>query len=151
MSRIEWKLDEEGTVIGAGFHDGYFYGALQEGAALSLYVKSYGGHERKIELSEIAEMNVTDFWIGSIIGGVWLWPVAKVEDRMWEHLFAGRIALHDHEASLRQLIETTKGQYFFALEASYGANVYAVCDAMKITGEDNDRSEESTLAGATRE
>jgi hypothetical protein len=144
-SEIAWKTDDEGRVIGPGFHDGYFYGALQEGACLSLYVKSYDGHKRKIELSEVAEMNITDFWIGSIVGDVCFLPLDKVPPLMWENLFAGRIALHNREASLRKLIETTKGRYFFALEASYGANVYAVCDAMEITGEDKGRTEGVSL------
>jgi hypothetical protein len=132
---IDWKTGDDGLVNGPGFHDGYFYGALQEDARLTLYLKSYEDHERRIELAEISEMNITDFWIGSIVGEVCFWPLDKVPPLMWENLFAGRIALHDRANSLRKLIATAKGRYFFALEASYGANVYVVCDAMKITGE----------------
>jgi len=136
-NEIGWKTDADGTVNGPGFHDGYFYGALQQGSCLALYLKSYDGNEREIELSEISEMNITNFWIGSIVGDVYLRPLENVPPLMWDNLFAGRLTLHDRERSLQTLIEKTKGRYFFALEASYGASVYAVCDAMTITGNDS--------------
>lgn len=150
-SEIAWDTDTEGMVTGSGLHDGYFYGALQKGSRLTLYLKSYDDHGRRVELSGITEMNITDFWIGSIIGDVHLWPLEKASPLMWENLFAGRIVLHDREGSLRKLIESATGRYFFALEASYGANVYALCDAMKITDEASDGSEDRPLTDAITE
>jgi hypothetical protein len=132
---IKWETDPEGAVVGVGFHDGYFYGVVERRSGLIIHPETYAGEPRRIQLSGLTEMNVTNFWAGSIIGGVWLCGVARVSRLMWEKLFAGRIATLDPENSLQKLIQGVRGRYFFSLEASYGGNVYAVCHEMKITDE----------------
>jgi hypothetical protein len=74
---IDWKTGDSGVVSGLGVHDGYFYGAVQADSRLTLYLKSYDDRERKIELAGITEMNITNFWIGSVIGDVCLCPSTK--------------------------------------------------------------------------
>lgn len=131
--RVDYKVDAEGLVGGANLHDGYLYGVVQQDNGLIIYAEADDSSQRTIKLVGLTQMNVTDFWCGSIICDVWLWPRQQVPERMWEELFRNRIPLHDFEAKLKSSIERTPGRYFFALESSYGANVYAVCDELEIT------------------
>lgn len=131
-TEIQWSADTDGVVNGIGCHDGYFYGAVQRKSRLVLYVQNAEQDYREVELLDIHEMNISDFWIGSIIGDIWWWPLNEVSVEMWEKLFAGRIAKHDRDGSLRRLIATVKGTHFFALEGSYGANVYAACNQLRV-------------------
>jgi hypothetical protein len=132
---IDWQIDSEGCVVGVNLSDGYFYGVVQYGSQLIIYAKTAEDEARKITLTGLSEMNVNDFWIGSIIGAVYVWPLNQVGRSTWERLFAGRIASHDYEANLQKLLKSAQGKHFFALESTYGGTVLAVCDDMKITSE----------------
>jgi hypothetical protein len=100
---------------------------------LIIYAKAVDGSQRNIKLLGLTDMNISDFWIGSIIGEIWLWPLHKTPARMWEQLFKGRLALHDAANSLTSSIKSARGRHFFALEGSYGANVYATCEDVEIS------------------
>ncbi|HZR78888.1 MAG TPA: hypothetical protein VFA58_06735 [Chthoniobacterales bacterium] len=130
---IKYTVESDGSVTGADLHDGYLYGVIQENEGLVIHAEAADDSKRRIKLLGLTEMNVTDFWMGTIVCDVWLWPRDEAPNRIWEELFKGRIAMNDPEGSLKSLIENTRGRYFFALESSYGANVYAVCDDLQIT------------------
>jgi hypothetical protein len=136
MRKISWSVDNDGALVGANLHDGYLYGVIQESDSLILYARTSDQLICNLKLVGLREMNVTDFWIGSIVSDIWLWPREKAPSRMWQQIFAGRISVNDPEASLKLLKSKSDGKHFFALEGSYGVNVYAICDDVEITREE---------------
>jgi len=128
----KWQLDHEGTIIGAGLHDGRLLGITVEGANVTLGYKTWDGNSNRIILCEATELNVGNFWVGNIIGQAWLWDKPSVQRSLWQRLFAGRIVESRFEESLNELIASAQHKMFFALECSYGAQVYALCDSLEI-------------------
>jgi hypothetical protein len=128
----KWQLDQEGTIIGAGLHDGRLLGITLEGANVTLSYETWHGNPNRIVLRDATELNVGKFWVGNIIGQAWLWDNTSVQRSLWQSLFADRIVEARFEDSLNELIASAQHKRFFALECSYGAQVYALCDSIEI-------------------
>jgi hypothetical protein len=77
----------------------------------------------------VSVMNIIDFLGRSIIGEAWLWPKDAAPVQMWEKALAGRLAPNE---KFETQIEKLNSTHFFALESSYGASVYAVCNGVEI-------------------
>jgi hypothetical protein len=98
---------------------------------LLIFVEDAERNPYTICVNGITELNIIDFWNGSIVGEVMLLPKHFVQDWLWQKLFAGRIA-GPAASNLNSLIKRVNSTYVFAIESAYGANVYATCESIAI-------------------
>jgi hypothetical protein len=124
------EFTDDGILRKPGVHDGHFYGVVAEkGEVVKLMVKDYKNNPYVILLENVGSMNVQNFWGGDIILDVSLLPIEKAPAHMLQGLFKDRIT---EDGEIAKAIARDKRKYLFALESSYGADVYATCDGMQV-------------------
>jgi hypothetical protein len=129
------ELSSDGALQSPDLHDGCFYGIVAEnGKLVKLLVRDHHEKPYEIVLGNVGSMNVTCFWGGDIILDVSLLPIGKAPPHMLKALFQDRITEED---KIAEAVAKNPRQYLFALESSYGADIYATCDKMQIRSDTN--------------
>jgi hypothetical protein len=117
-------------VSGVDLHDGHLRSiATMKDGAITLAVESLNNVPFSILLSNVGVMNVMHLWGGDIISDVSFFPIAKAPSHLLRCLFHDRIT---DDKKIADAVAKDGRKYFFALECSYGADIYATCDQMQI-------------------
>lgn len=130
---VDWEI-KDGLLTGLGLHDGYFLGAIANANSnvVTIKVQSVTKALYNIELIDVSHLNIQDFWNGSIIGEVFFLPKKQVPSYMWRNLYSGQLRKEDTDKEILKFVSKIENQHLFALECSYGAQVYATCDQLRI-------------------
>jgi len=130
---IDWTTNTSGIVQGHGLHDGKLRGIIfDDNDNLIIHARSCRGDARRVELSNVVESNVMYFWKGTIISDLWLFPINVSDLEKWNKLYQGRITTQNCMDDINQLISRNRNLYLFILDSSYGAEIYATCDGIRI-------------------
>lgn len=120
-------------VLGPGFHDGSFYGVIVEDAGcIAVFVRNYKQEPLVIRLINVVNFSLNNFWGGSIIGDVWFFEKKEAPVYMWEKMLREKLSSANYEQSFNRIISNKDDSFFFALECSYGGELYATCSGMNI-------------------
>ena len=128
--RIAWKTTIDGTVCGFEYHDGSILGTRIDQTIFELLIEGANGEIHTVNLINVQEMNIRDFWRGNIILSIFHWDHKDVPLSSWKELYTGR---GSEEPWLQKSIAANKNTHFFALISSYGADIFATCDEMIVT------------------
>ncbi len=117
-------------VSGVDLHDGHLCGITRiKDGAIVFAVESLNNVPLSILLSNVGVMNVMNLWGGDIISDVSLFPIAKAPSHLLRCLFHDRIT---DDKKIADAVAKDGREYLFALECSYGADIYVTCNQMQI-------------------
>lgn len=124
------KLSIDGILKDPSLHDGRLVGIVaKKGEAIKLSTEDHQGFPFLISLENAGSMNVMHFWGGDIILDVSLIPIGKAPLHLLKGLFHDRIA---DEKAIADAVSKDGRKFLFALECSYGADVFITCDQMRV-------------------
>lgn len=132
MKLNNFNISPHGALIGAGLHDGCVNGVLMNNDALWVIGETLNHQSRTLKLIAPAVVNVSRFWGVCLVSDLWLWEKASVPESIWRRLFEGRVPAHRGDDGLQEAIDSVTNQKVFALESSYGGEIYATCDGLEI-------------------
>src|SRR5579862_4292677 len=74
---LPWKTDEHGMLLGVPHHDATLSGLALQNDTLCLALMSTAGRVVSLELGGIRQLCIADLWEATIIGYIFVWPIAE--------------------------------------------------------------------------
>ncbi len=126
--------DQYGRLFSGRFHDGYLIGLRLEESPKALCIALKALREEvvvELRLQSLKRLNVSLFLEGNIVSDLWAWPIAEMPEEYWKQLFHDLLHTKDYDKERERLISTYPQSHGFALDASYGCQLAAICDAIE--------------------
>jgi len=120
------SCDESGYPRGFSHHDGFLDGVLAVGSDVLLSIRSIDEESRVVALRDVRALHVQAFRQGNIVLSLRLVPPSVVaSDPEIRRMLSERLFLDSSDM--------TGAATVFRLEASYGADIIAVCGAVEVS------------------
>ena len=148
-SKIEWQVDDQGSLIKPVVHDGtiFEFSLLSDFKILRFSVRPEAGgiipQEARIshlEFSRISQINVVELWNCPILSGISIWRVNAVPERCWDGpnsgwrlLFQNQISAVDKaKEQAARTIRSQPSSYLVEVGSSYGGSIALVCESIDV-------------------
>lgn len=115
------RTDAHWRAIGFSHHDGFLDGVVLEddGRTARLHVRSVAGERHTVKLTDVESLSVDAFRQGNIILTIWCVPASEAVAAGLAERIRARLYL--------DAAKLPEGRTVFLLDASYGAEIVAIC------------------------
>jgi hypothetical protein len=139
-TEIDWRVDENGMLLGLDVHDGHLMKLVASDTCLEFVMRGFSNEIFTVELSDLGEFNVRELWNGTIVAYFWVWKVHSVPevtwsipDSGWNVLFSNRITeLGAKRRAAEKIAQARPEAFLVKFDSSYGGEVAAVCGRIRV-------------------
>jgi hypothetical protein len=137
-SEVAWRTDENGMLLGVPMHDGSLVKFVMTKESLEFGIRALSGEFVTVELAGLGQFTLRELWDFPIVSEFWVWKVGlvpegwNIPDGPWNVLFANRMRTSDARREATKIAETRPDSFLVQLACSYGGEVAAICDRIRI-------------------
>lgn len=126
MKSVTFTIDENGTIRGFPYHDGWLDAVVLAERRAHLSLRSTDGTKRVLTLEGLAALDVHGLRESNIVLSMRLLsPEAALADQSVRESIRARLYI--------EAATIPAGSYVFILEPSFGAEVIAICSGVEVT------------------
>jgi len=139
-TEIPWKTDAAGMMIGARAHDGHLFAlSYLDHDNLLIKVRRASADLVEIKLQGVRDVGIVGFRNGAILADAFVWRLGKLSSANLDGMHGATRALFGHDlpppdanAEVQKLIRTCPELFFAYFSCSYGGEVAATCEQVRV-------------------